>query len=94
MKYDQKKFSRRQVIKIIAFGATIPLMGTLIDKAEAAKAAKELMKYQDKPNGNEKCSNCIQFIPGKTPEADGECKVVEGSISPQGWCTAYSPESK
>ncbi|WP_363319989.1 high-potential iron-sulfur protein [Nitrosomonas sp.] len=48
---------------------------------------------QDKPNGSEKCSNCIQFIPGDTSDANGECKVVAGSISPQGWCTAFSPKS-
>lgn len=94
MNFHQKKFSRRELIKFMVLGATIPFMGGLINKAEAAKASKALMKYQDKPNGNEKCSNCIQFIPGKTPEANGECKVVEGSISPQGWCTAYAPESE
>lgn len=93
MNYLQKKFSRRELIKFMAFGATIPFIGAFINKAEAAKASKALMKYQDKPNGNEKCSNCIQFIPGEAPEANGECKVVEGSISPQGWCTAYAPRA-
>ncbi len=93
MKYRQKKLSRRELIKYIVLGATIPYVWGDAYKAEAAKASKALMKYQDKPNGSEKCSNCIQFIPGDTSDANGECKVVAGSISPQGWCTAFSPKS-
>lgn len=93
MNYRQKRFTRRELIKLAALGATIPFTWGLINKAEAAKASKALMKYQETPNGNEKCSNCMQFIPGDTPDANGECKVVQGSISPQGWCTAYSKKT-
>jgi hypothetical protein len=76
------------MIKFIALGATFPFMNSLIAQAQAAKASKALMKYRDEPNGEEQCSNCMQFIP-----ASGECKVVEGSISPNGWCTAYVKKS-
>jgi hypothetical protein len=93
MNYRQKKFSRRKIIKFMALGATIPFMNAFISQAQAAKTSKEVVQYRDKPNGKQKCSNCIQFIPGKTSEANGECKVIEGNISPQGWCTAYAPES-
>ena len=41
------------------------------------------MKYQDKPNGDQKCSTCMQFEP------PGSCKVVEGAISPNGYCIAW-----
>ena len=47
------------------------------------------MQYQDHPKGNQQCSNCLQFIPGKSATAMGECKVVAGPISPKGWCIAY-----
>ncbi|MCO6428225.1 high-potential iron-sulfur protein [Nitrosomonas communis] len=93
MNDHQKKLSRRQIIKFMALGATVPFMNAFIGQAQAKKTSKETVQYRDKPNGEEKCSNCMQFIPGKTPGAAGECKVVEGSISPQGWCTAYAPES-
>jgi hypothetical protein len=98
MSYWEKKCSRRMIIKFIALGASIPIVNVngLINQAQAAKAAKaakELMKYRDEPNGEEQCSNCMQFIPGKKPEANGECKVVEGSISPHGWCSAYAEKS-
>lgn len=55
-----------------------------------AKGAKAQFKYQDKPNGKQKCSGCSLFVPGKTATANGTCKVVEGSISPNGWCTAFA----
>jgi hypothetical protein len=90
MSYCEKKFSRRKMIKFMVLGATVPTMSSLISQVQAAKASKGLMKYRNEPNGEEQCSNCMQFIPGKTPEANGECKVVEGSISPHGWCTAYA----
>jgi hypothetical protein len=32
-------------------------------------------------------------IPGPTPDAKGACKVVEGDISPKGWCAAYVKKS-
>lgn len=93
MSYCDKKFSRRKIIKFMALGATVPVLNSLVRQVQAAKAAKALMQYRDDPNGEEQCSNCMQFMPGKTPEANGECKVVEGSISPHGWCTAYAKKS-
>ena len=42
-----------------------------------------MMKYQDKPNGDKQCSNCGQFTP-----LNG-CKVVDGTISPQGYCIVW-----
>lgn len=93
MNYHQKKFSRRELIKLIVCGFTVPFIGSLANKAEAAKTSKALVKYQDTPNGNKKCSDCIQFIPGETSDDKGKCKIVEGSISSQGWCTAFAPKS-
>ena len=47
------------------------------------KASKEVMKYQDKPNGDKRCSACVQFV------APSSCKVVGGVISPNGYCIAW-----
>jgi len=58
--------------------------------ARAAKGSKTQFKYQDKPNGSKKCSNCTFYLPGKSATADGTCKIVDGSISPNGYCIAYS----
>jgi hypothetical protein len=39
------------------------------------------------------CDECLQFIPGKSKKAMGECKVVEGSIDPRGGCIALVKKS-
>lgn len=57
------------------------------------KMSQAVAMYQDKPHGSQECLNCIHFVPGNTPEAMGTCKVVDGSISPKGWCVAYAPKS-
>jgi anaerobic selenocysteine-containing dehydrogenase len=88
-----KKISRRTLLKGAVAVAGIALASAFTGKARAAKATKAAMKYQDKPNGDQQCSSCTFFVPGKTPTANGTCQVVEGSISPHGWCTAYTKKS-
>lgn len=60
---------------------------TSIAQAEGSKAQ---FKYQAHPHGTQQCSGCKFFHPGKTAAASGTCSVVSGSISPHGWCIAYS----
>ncbi|HTS20195.1 MAG TPA: high potential iron sulfur protein [Casimicrobiaceae bacterium] len=84
---DQKnKLSRRSLLGRAAWIASATLVGAVIP-IEAAfaqqKVSKEAMKYQDKPNGDKQCSNCMQFEPPSS------CKVVEGTISPNGYCLAW-----
>ena len=72
------------------------LAGLLVAGATAparAKGSQAQFKYQTKPNGSKKCSNCTFFIAGKTPTANGSCKIVDGTISPNAYCIAYSPKS-
>jgi hypothetical protein len=53
------------------------------------KATKKAMQYQDQPKNGQECDTCLQYVPGANPKAKGTCKVVEGDISPKGWCAAY-----
>jgi len=95
--------SRRLILKkgVIAVagvaGAGALLRSSVVTAAAEAttsgKASKSGMMYQDKPHGDQDCSNCIHFIPGATKSADGACTVVDGSISPQAWCIAYAPKN-
>lgn len=55
-----------------------------------AKGSKAQFKYQTTPNSGHKCSQCTFFIAGTSATANGTCKIVDGSISPNGWCTAFS----
>lgn len=94
----ETRASRRHVVKagvaILAAGAA----GTAFARAQPAsgrqasgrvaqtKIAKAALMYQDHPNGTAKCSTCAQFVP---PD---QCKIVEGPISPDGWCAAFAPK--
>jgi hypothetical protein len=88
-----KMISRRSLLKGAAAVMGVALVSTFAGKALAAKSTKAALKYQDTPMGDMKCSNCIMYIPGKTPTEDGTCQLVEGSISPQGYCTAWLKKS-
>jgi hypothetical protein len=59
----------------------------------AAKSPQSAVQYQDKPKGSAKCSGCQFFLPGASATAKGHCQVVDGDISPTGWCVVYSARS-
>lgn len=61
--------------------------------ADASKASQSSMHYQSTPSGDMHCSLCKFFIPGKDASSDGSCQIVDGSISPNGYCMAYSAKS-
>ena len=82
------KYSRRIWLKNAGVG--IVLAPWLRRSARAqAKASKAAMKYQDQPKDGQRCDSCMQFLPGPKAGANGTCKVVDGPISPNGWCIAY-----
>lgn len=56
--------------------------------AQTAKISKEQAKYQDKPNGAQRCDGCAQFV------APDGCKIVDGKISPSAWCMLYAPKPR
>lgn len=60
--------------------------------AQSAKASQSAAMYQDHPHGQDECDRCTHFIPGKTASANGTCQVVDGSISPKGWCVMFAPK--
>ena len=80
------EFSRRGLIKAAIAGSGIALAATLIAPTEAsAKVAQRAVAYRGAPNGTARCADCAVWQP---PAA---CKVVEGVISPNGWCSVYAP---
>ena len=46
----------------------------------SAKMAQKAAEYQDTPKGDQECSNCSLF---QEPNA---CTLIDGEISPKGWC--------
>jgi len=86
MNEQQRKLSRRALLARAAWVAGATLAGTFVpirDVSAQQKVPKEAMKYQDKPNGDQRCDNCMQFEPPSS------CKVVAGTVSPQGYCIAW-----
>ena len=72
--------------------ALIPFAGFSDHAAAATNAAmRASLKYQDKPQDDKSCSNCLQFVPGKSAKDKGGCKLMPGDneISAQGYCTSW-----
>ncbi|MFA6188448.1 MAG: high-potential iron-sulfur protein [Sulfuricurvum sp.] len=76
----ESALSRRNFFKfMLAVGAVS--FGTV---SLHAKVTKLVVKYQQKSTTGKTCKDCAHFL-FKT----NECKLVEGKISPKGWCTYY-----
>ncbi len=86
---DDQKISRKQILAGLIMLPAFAAVASTGARA-AAKASKSAVKYQSKPEGGHDCKGCKFFKHGKTAKANGTCSVVEGSISPNGWCVAWS----
>lgn len=53
-----------------------------------AKVSQASVHYQAQPKGDQQCSKCVHFI----AELNA-CKLVEGQISPTGWCTLWTKKA-
>ena len=88
------KPSRRIMLQLSAVGVAFVATPWALRASRAqAKAGKKAMQYQDQPKNGQECDTCALFVPGPNPGGEGSCKVVEGPISPKGWCVAYSKKS-
>lgn len=80
------ELSRRSMLQRIALaaGGAALVATTVSGTREAyAKSSQKAVRYQDTPHGNQECDNCREFEPPSS------CKVVDGVISPTGWCKVY-----
>ncbi len=87
---EHPEWSRRAVLRTAAMLTGTLLTSTMVpDKAAHAqqKASKAVMKYQDQPNGDKQCGNCLHFVPPSS------CKIVEGTVSSQGYCIAWTKKA-
>jgi hypothetical protein len=80
--------SRRSILRkvMLTAGATA-VTGSILGENRGAiaqtKAPKSVVAYQDTPHEGQSCATCLQFEP------PSNCKVVEGTVSPAGWCKVY-----
>ena len=52
------------------------------------KVSQASVQYQTQPKGEQKCSSCMNFI-----AESNTCKLVDGQISPDGWCTLWTKKA-
>jgi len=79
--------SRRELFPALAAGAAIgaTLSFGLSRMAEAqTKTDQKTAKYQDHPHNGLSCEQCNFFRPPKS------CQLVDGDISPNGWCMFWA----
>ncbi len=75
------RVDRRTTLKLI--GTAVPLVALAASSAEASKMSQKLAHYQDDPKNGKDCKGCKFFV---KPHA---CTVVDGYISPKGWCMLW-----
>jgi hypothetical protein len=61
-------------------------LGSSLATAQA-KVGQKTVSYQAEPKGAQRCDACTYF------QAPNACKMVEGEISPQGWCSLFAKKA-
>ena len=79
--------TRRRVLKgtLAAIGGMAGVAAMTQAKAQE-KIAQAMVQYQTTPKDGNKCSACVNY------DAPNGCKIVAGTIAPDGWCIAYAPK--
>ncbi len=75
--------NRRHLLRTTLSGV-LAVLSTYGAARASDKMTREQAQYQDQPKGINMCSTCTLFEPPKS------CKVVEGDVSPDGWCKAFA----
>jgi len=76
----------RQAGLVAGAGAAISLGLVAGSACAATKLSQKASGYRTTPKGKQECDNCGQW------QAPNACKLVDGVISPQGWCNIYVPK--
>jgi hypothetical protein len=84
---NANKVSRRLVLRgAVAAAGAVPVLLSGIGTAYA-KVPKQSVSYRETPNSGNACSACGNFV------APSACTLVEGSISPDGWCGLFKAKA-
>lgn len=94
---DDRNISRAGMIERLAVAPiAIGAFAALHAEVEAAATTdQKTAGYVTHPVGGHQCSGCTLFIPAKSnpTKSPGACKLVMGSIQPNGWCKFFSPKA-
>ncbi len=93
MRSNRFRPSRRSALRAVAVAGGAVLCGALEAAAEdkakpkavLKKYPKERVGYRDEPYQGRTCAKCVLYA------GDGNCAIVEGTVSQDGWCTQWTP---
>lgn len=79
------RVSRRDFLFVAAVGSGAVIGASLVSTPAIAanKIPQKAVSYQTTPKGAQRCDNCALW------QSPSSCKLVDGDISPSGWCTLY-----
>jgi len=86
MSDKHNEVSRRDFLHIASIGGGALIAVGLTNPASAApkkKFTQEQAHYQPVPKSGQRCQNCSLW------QSPTSCQVVEGQVSPAGWCILY-----
>jgi hypothetical protein len=90
LKIKPSFISRRdlfQTATTIAGGAAVIAASFAASPARADKMSQKGVDYQTTPKNGQQCDGCNLF------KAPSSCTIVDGTISPTGWCRLFSKKS-
>jgi hypothetical protein len=79
-----RRVPTRRYVLCSALSGAFAMLASCGTARASDKMTREQAQYQDQPKGINMCSTCTLFEPPKS------CKVVEGDVSPDGWCKAFA----
>jgi hypothetical protein len=90
MSHRDPKLTRRRFIMLATAGVgAIASMAAAQDKPLPGlrKRTREEVRYQNEPYLGRMCSRCVLY------QGEGVCVILDGAVSPQGWCTQWVPNT-
>jgi N-acetylglucosamine-6-phosphate deacetylase len=84
------EISRRKLLRnatLMAGGAAALATTMTATSAQADKMSQAAAAYQAKPKDGAQCDGCSLF------QGPSSCQLVDGTISPSGWCKFWAKKS-
>ena len=92
MNRDTSRVPRRRLLRYLVSGiaAVLALPAHANDAktkppAGLKKRSRESVRYRDFPFEKRTCAKCMLYV------GDGECVIIDGKVSPEGWCNQWTP---
>jgi len=75
---------RRRFLRLAAFALGGTALAGAGGSPALAQTSKQAANYQSSPNGGQRCADCRHFN-----ASNRTCRIVEGPVSPNGWCRYF-----